>query len=163
MLRTMIEKLAQLTGIDLDDGLTDRLIEDTNSGDALPLLAFNLAQLADGISRSGRLSNARYEQLGEVPGTLTRQADTALADVITAGGHTREQVIAGLLRLVTVTSKATPPEGGDAGTNCLPQGLPSWTSSWHGGCPVTGDGLNPDDGHASPRTALPRNLLFLSH
>lgn len=33
-----------------------RLVDDTDTGDALPLLAFTLAQLADGIRRGGRLS-----------------------------------------------------------------------------------------------------------
>ncbi|MGQ0779318.1 MAG: toll/interleukin-1 receptor domain-containing protein [Pseudonocardiales bacterium] len=107
-LRSVIEKPARLAGIDLDDGLVDRLVEDTDSGEALPLLAFTLAQLAEGVGRGGRLSSARYEQLGGVSGALTRQADAALADAIAAGGRSREQVIAGLLRLVTVDEQGRP-------------------------------------------------------
>ncbi|MGH3806233.1 MAG: hypothetical protein ACRDRU_06285 [Pseudonocardiaceae bacterium] len=43
-----------------------RLVADTNSGEALPLLAFTLAQLADGVGRGERLSQQRYDQLGRV-------------------------------------------------------------------------------------------------
>ncbi|MGH3913899.1 MAG: TIR domain-containing protein [Pseudonocardiaceae bacterium] len=107
-LRSVIEMPARLAGIDLDDGLADRLVEDTDSGDALPLLAFILAQLAEGVRRGGRLSRARYEQLGGVHGALTRQADAALADAIAASGRSHEQVIAGLLCLVTVDEQGHP-------------------------------------------------------
>ena len=107
-LRAVIEKPAQLAGIHVDEGLVDRLVEDTASGEALPLLAFTLSQLAEGVSRGGRLSRARYEQLGGVQGALTRQADAALTDAVVAGGRSREQVIAGLLRLVTVDEQGRP-------------------------------------------------------
>lgn len=107
-LRAVIEKPAQLAGIDVDDSLVDRLVDDTDSGEALPLLAFTLAQLAEGITRGGRLSSTRYDQFGGVQGALTRQADAALADAGAAGGRSREQVIAGLLRLVTVDEQGRP-------------------------------------------------------
>jgi WD40 repeat protein/energy-coupling factor transporter ATP-binding protein EcfA2 len=107
-LRTVIEKPAQLAGIELDEGLVDRLVDDTDSGDALPLLAFTLAQLADGVGGGGRLSSARYEQLGGVHGALTRQADAALADALRAGGRSRQEVVAGLLRLVTIDEQGRP-------------------------------------------------------
>ncbi|MGH3889878.1 MAG: hypothetical protein ACRDSZ_25490, partial [Pseudonocardiaceae bacterium] len=107
-LRAVIERPAQLAGIDVDDGLVDRLVDDTDSGEALPLLSFTLAQLAEGVSRGGRLSSARYNQLGGVQGALACQADAALTDASTAGGRSREQVIAGLLRLVTVDEQGRP-------------------------------------------------------
>ncbi|MGH3755118.1 MAG: WD40 repeat domain-containing protein [Pseudonocardiaceae bacterium] len=107
-LRTVIEGPAQLAGIGVDEDLVARLVTDTDSGEALPLLAFTLAQLADGVSRGGRLSQQRYEQLGGVQGALTRQADTALAEAAAASGRGREEVIAGLLRLVTVDEQGRP-------------------------------------------------------
>ena len=107
-LRAVIEEPVRLAGIGVGERLVARLIEDTDSGEALPLLAFTLAQLADGISRGGQLSEERYEQLGGVQGALTREADAALADAITAGGRSREEVIAGLLRLVTVDEQGRP-------------------------------------------------------
>ena len=107
-LRAVIEEPARLAGIGVNERLVSRLIEDTDSGEALPLLAFTLAQLADGISRGGQLSQTRYEQLGGVQGALTREADVALTDAITAAGRSREEVITGLLRLVTVDEQGRP-------------------------------------------------------
>ncbi len=51
----MIEGPARLAGIDIDDGLVARLVADTDGGEALPLLAYTLAQLAEGVGRGGRL------------------------------------------------------------------------------------------------------------
>ncbi|MGH3701877.1 MAG: TIR domain-containing protein [Pseudonocardiaceae bacterium] len=101
-LRTVIEGPARLAGIAVNDDLVTRLVTDTNSGEALPLLAFTLSQLAEDVHRGGQLSTARYDQLGEVQGALARQADAALADATAATGRRPEDVIAGLLRLVTV-------------------------------------------------------------
>jgi energy-coupling factor transporter ATP-binding protein EcfA2 len=63
-LREVIEGPARLAGIGVDDDLVARLIADTDDGEALPLLAFTLAQLADGVGYGGQLSAARYDQLG---------------------------------------------------------------------------------------------------
>jgi WD40 repeat protein/ABC-type uncharacterized transport system YnjBCD ATPase subunit len=107
-LRMVVEGPARLAGIGVDDDLVSRLVADTASGEALPLLAFTLAQLADGIGRGGRLSRLRYDQIGGVQGALTRQADAALAEAVATTGRRREEVIAGLLRLVTVDEQGRP-------------------------------------------------------
>jgi hypothetical protein len=107
-LRTVIEKPAQLAGITLEEGLAERLVDDTDSADALPLLAFTLAQLADGVTRGGRLSHVRYDQLGGVQAALIRHAETALSEAVRVGNRSREEVIAGLLRLVTVDEQGRP-------------------------------------------------------
>jgi WD40 repeat protein len=107
-LRAVIENPARLAGIAIADDLVTQLVTDTDSGEALPLLAFTLAQLADGVSRGGELSRARYEQLGRVQGALVRQADAALADATADTGRRPEEIIAGLLRLVTVDEQGRP-------------------------------------------------------
>jgi WD40 repeat protein/energy-coupling factor transporter ATP-binding protein EcfA2 len=107
-LRAVIEGPARLAGIGVDEDLVARLVADTDTGESLPLLAFTLAQLAEGVGRGGQLSVARYEQLGGVQGALTRQADAALAEASAVTGRGREQVIAGLLRLVTVDEQGRP-------------------------------------------------------
>ncbi len=107
-LRAVIEGPARLAGIGVDEDLVAQLVTDTDSGEALPLLAFTLAQLADGVRRGGRLSRQRYDQLGGVQGALTRQADVALAEAIAASGRGRAEVLAGLLRLVTVDEQGRP-------------------------------------------------------
>jgi WD40 repeat protein/energy-coupling factor transporter ATP-binding protein EcfA2 len=107
-LRTVIEKPARVAGIDVADELVSRLVADTGSGEGLPLLAFTLAQLAEGVGRGDRLSEARYDQLGGVQGALTLQAEAALADAVTVGGRRREEVISGLLHLVTIDEQGRP-------------------------------------------------------
>jgi WD40 repeat protein/energy-coupling factor transporter ATP-binding protein EcfA2 len=107
-LSAVIEGPARLAGITVTEDLVARLVADTESGEALPLLAFTLAQLAEGVSRGGQLSGTRYDQLGGVQGALVRQADAALADATAVTGRRREEVIAGLLRLVTVDEQGRP-------------------------------------------------------
>ena len=99
-LRSVIEKPADVAGIELDEGLADRLVTDTGSGEGLPLLAYTLAQLANGVERGGRLTLGRYEQLGGVQGSVARQADSALVEAVKAGGRSRAAVIKSLMRLV---------------------------------------------------------------
>jgi hypothetical protein len=81
-LSMVIEGPARLAGIEVDEELVARVVADTDSGEALPLLAFTLAQLADGVGRGGQLSPHRYDQLGGVQGALTRQAEAALQSTI---------------------------------------------------------------------------------
>lgn len=107
-LRRVIEGPAQLAGIDAPAPLVAQLVEDTGSGDTLPLLAFTLAQLSEGVGRGGQLPAARYEQLGGVQGALIRQADAALTEALVAGGRSAEEVLGGLLRLVTVDEQDRP-------------------------------------------------------
>ena len=67
-----------------------------------------LAQLAEGVKRGGRLTLARYDQLGRVTGALVRQADEALAEAVRAGGRDRAAVIRSLMRLVHVDEAGWP-------------------------------------------------------
>ncbi|MGH3822282.1 MAG: TIR domain-containing protein, partial [Pseudonocardiaceae bacterium] len=101
-LATVIQRPARLAGITVTEDLVTQLVADTDSGEALPLLAFTLAELAKGVRRGGQLSSEHYVQLGEVQGALTRQADAALAEALRVADRSRDEVIAGLLRLVTV-------------------------------------------------------------
>jgi WD40 repeat protein len=107
-LRTVVEGPTRLAGLRVSDELVAKLVDDTDSGEALPLLAFTLAQLADGVVRGGELSMRRYDELGGVQGALIRQANLALADAVAATGRGRDDVIAGLLRVVTVDEHNRP-------------------------------------------------------
>jgi WD40 repeat protein len=102
MLRDVIEEPARVARLQLDPGLTASLVADTSSGEALPLLAFTLRQLAVGLSAGDTLTFARYRELGGVSGALTRHADAALAAAVQTSGLTEHEVLAGLTRLVTV-------------------------------------------------------------
>ncbi|HVI19198.1 MAG TPA: hypothetical protein VM712_12505, partial [Gaiellales bacterium] len=71
-LRSVIEDPADRAGIGIDADLVHRLVADTGDGDALPLLAYALEQLATGVHRGGRLFTSRYEELGGVQGALAK-------------------------------------------------------------------------------------------
>ncbi len=96
----------------MDEELVARLVNDTDDGEALPLLAFTLAELAAGTSPEGgaaaELSAARYDELGGVRGALIRQADAALDEAVVAGGRSADEVLGGLLRLVSVDEQGRP-------------------------------------------------------
>jgi WD40 repeat protein len=107
-LPAVIEQPARLAGLDIDEDLVARLVADTDGGEALPLLAYTLSQLAEGLGHGGRLRMSRYEELGGVHGTLTRQANAAIEEAMAANGRSRGQVIKELLRLVTVDEQGHP-------------------------------------------------------
>jgi WD40 repeat protein len=107
-LREVIEEPAKVAGLSFEDDLVSRLISDTGTGDALPLLAFTLEQLADGASRGDRLTHSRYDEIGGVQGALQRQADEALEAACDATGKTPGQVIDELLNLVTIDEQGRP-------------------------------------------------------
>jgi hypothetical protein len=52
----------------VDPGLVTRLVTDAGTGEALPLIAFTLQQLAVDIPRGGQLSMSHYKLLGGVQG-----------------------------------------------------------------------------------------------
>ena len=98
----MIEGPSRVAGLRLEPELAPRLVDDTGSGDALPLLAFTLRQLSDALGRGDTLTVARYTALGGVQGALARHADDALAAAVATTGLTEHEVLAGLVRLVTI-------------------------------------------------------------
>ncbi|MEV6252584.1 TIR domain-containing protein [Nocardia sp. NPDC051911] len=107
-LREVIERPARVAGFRIDDGLVTELLADTDSGEALPLLAFALERLADGVHRGGTLSLQRYDETGGVRGALVRQAEVALAEARAATTLTDNQIIDVMLRLVTVDERGVP-------------------------------------------------------
>ncbi|MGH3821138.1 MAG: WD40 repeat domain-containing protein, partial [Pseudonocardiaceae bacterium] len=102
MLREVIEQPARVARLRLDNGLAAALVAGTGSGEALPLLAFTLRQLAEGLPPGGTLTLARYHDLGGVCGALTQHAGTAFTEAVQASGLTEHEILAGLTRLVTV-------------------------------------------------------------
>lgn len=71
---------ATVAGVELEPGLVEALVEDTGSGDALPLLAFALRELYERFGREdGVLTLSEYrDQLGGIRAALTRSADEIL-------------------------------------------------------------------------------------
>lgn len=75
----MIEGPAQAAGLELEEGLADRILVDagTEPG-ALALTAFALQALHKEAGRSGRLTLDAYRRIGGVAGAVRRRADAVL-------------------------------------------------------------------------------------
>lgn len=107
-LPSVVERPARLAGITIEDGLVGRIVEDTGSGDALPLLAYTLEALAKGVRRGGTLTHAHYDALEGVQGALVKQAGAALADAVARLGRSEREVLRTLLGLVAVDGRGRP-------------------------------------------------------
>ncbi|CAO5157039.1 WD40 repeat-containing protein [Frankia sp. AiPs1] len=102
MLSVVITEPARVAGLRVDPELVARMVEDTEGGEALPLLAFTLDELAQGLSRGDRLSRQRYEDLGGVRGALARRADAVLEEAVTEARLSREEILASMAELATI-------------------------------------------------------------
>jgi WD40 repeat protein len=71
----VIEGPAEVAGLTLEPGLSERLVADTQTGDALPLLAFTLRELWERYGRDGDLTLTEYGNLGGLGGSVQRAAD----------------------------------------------------------------------------------------
>jgi TIR domain len=101
-MRQAIIEPATMAGIDFDDGLVEKILDETGGGQALPLLAYNLWNLAEMAESDRRISWRLYNQSGGVRATLREQADTAIAQLVQSG-IAADQVLGALLRLVSIT------------------------------------------------------------
>jgi len=102
MLRVVITEPARVAGLSVDPELVSRMVEETAGGEALPLLAFTLHELALNQTRGGWLSAVRYEELGGVRGALARRADAVLDEAVAAARLSREEILAGMAELATL-------------------------------------------------------------
>ena len=79
-LAKIIEGPARIAGIEIEDGLTEAMIRDTESQDALPLLAFTLRELYEHYGDDKLFEVNEYrEKLGGLNGAVARAADAALS------------------------------------------------------------------------------------
>jgi hypothetical protein len=82
----LIEGPARLTGLDLEDRLVRRLVQDAGQPDSLPLLAFTLRRLYDlhfegpQVNRPAILTLQEYEELGGLAGVVKNAADCILKE-----------------------------------------------------------------------------------
>lgn len=81
----VIEGPADRFGLDLEAGLTVRLVEETAYNDALPLLAFTLEKLYESCKAQGRLTIKAYQELGGVSAAIKHAANVILRDEKYAG------------------------------------------------------------------------------
>ena len=81
----VIEGPADRFGLDLDPGLSERMVEETAYNDALPLLAFTLEKLYEKCKAQGRLTLKAYDELGGVSAAIKHAADAILEETGYAG------------------------------------------------------------------------------
>lgn len=97
---------AQRAGLSFAGGLVERMVEDAQGGDALPLLAYTLRRLSEQAGPDANISAADYEASGGVLGALRGQADRLLDDLNHAG--LGEVVFPALVKLVTIGAGGDP-------------------------------------------------------
>jgi WD40 repeat protein len=102
----VIEGPAARAGLQFAPGLVGRLVEDARGGDALPLLAFTLRELAEQAGPDGQLTTEAYEASAGVVGALRAQADRTAA-ALAKSGH-GELAVLTLTNLATVTGQGEP-------------------------------------------------------
>ncbi|WP_369173144.1 AAA family ATPase [Streptomyces sp. R28] len=97
----IVEEPAALAGLRFSPGVVARIVDDTGSGDALPLLAFTLQQLFLRVRDSGVVRREDYDRLGGVSGALVRQAENVCAE-LGARGIDEPDILGVVSRFVTL-------------------------------------------------------------
>ena len=82
---TVIEGPADRFGLDIDAGLSERMVQDTAHNDALPLLAFTLEKLFGRCKPQGSLTHKAYVELGGVSAAIKNAAGAILEKAGYAG------------------------------------------------------------------------------
>lgn len=97
----VIEGPAELAGLDLEAGLAQKMVADTATEDALPLLAFTLRELWERGRADGRLTLAEYRELGGLHGAVAQAAEAVLAAArpTPAQRHALRRALFALVRL----------------------------------------------------------------
>ncbi len=93
-LARVIAEPAKRSHLALEDGLLQRLVEDTESGDALPLLAYTLQRMTT-LAKDGQLTHALYDGVGGVRGAIASRAGE-----VAHGTRSQAEVAAAILHIV---------------------------------------------------------------
>jgi WD40 repeat protein/energy-coupling factor transporter ATP-binding protein EcfA2 len=102
----VIEGPGALADLRFAPGLVQRMVQDTDTGDGLPLLAYTLRELYERVGPGGTVRVEDYEAVGGVVGALQRRADQVLAE-LERRDHS-DVVLPTLMRLVTIEGSGEP-------------------------------------------------------
>ncbi len=105
-LHDVIARPASRAGVEIEPELVSRMVEETEGGDALPLLAYTLSALYERRGPDGRISRDDYKSVGGVIGALHRQADRIVEELTHQG--LGASVLPTLLKLTAVESDGGP-------------------------------------------------------
>lgn len=97
----VIEEPARLEEIELESGLVHAIINDTQTGDALPLLSFTLRELWEHHGKDRKLTIAEYKELGRLEGSVALAADAVLSAETSSEQH-KEELLDAFLPLVHI-------------------------------------------------------------
>lgn len=96
----MITGPAAKAGLDFDEGLVERILEDTGTGaGALALLAFALHELYEAGKQDGRLTYEAYERFGGVQHAISQRAEKTFQDLASAAQAELEHVFRELVQV----------------------------------------------------------------
>lgn len=96
--RAAIEQPAKRTGLELEPGLTDRLLQDIGEQESLPLLEFALTQLWE-RQENGQLTHKAYTEIQGVKGALAQHADQVYTRLTKEQQQQAPKVFTKLVRL----------------------------------------------------------------
>ncbi len=96
----VVEEPARLAGMSFEPGLVDKIVEETGTPDALPLLAYLLQELYLAVGSGNVVTRQRYQESGGVAGALSRQADAVFAEL--RARYDVQLILSTLLRLVSM-------------------------------------------------------------
>lgn len=100
-LAEVIRGPAERTGIELEGAVVDRMVSETEGGDALPLLAYTLRELYERSLPGRQITDALYDAVGGVLGALKDRADRLLGQLERFGDG--RLVLPTLVQLVALT------------------------------------------------------------
>jgi WD40 repeat protein len=102
----VIEGPAALADLRFAPGLVQRMVQDTDTGDGMTLLAYTLHELYQRVGPGGTVRIDDYEAIGGVVGALQRRADQVLAEL--ERRNYGDVVLPTLMRLVTIEGSGEP-------------------------------------------------------
>src|SRR5258707_2017956 len=106
-LDSVIRKPASLRNVRFEEGLTERILNDTGvETSTLPLLEFALAELWEGQTE-GMLTHAGYERIGQLSGAIAHQAEKVIRGLGVAQQEAPRHIFRRLVRLADESGEHT--------------------------------------------------------
>ncbi len=153
-LASIIKGPAQKGRLDLSDDLVQRLVEDTGSGEALPLLAYVLGLLTENSKPGDRIDVHQYEQINGVQGALRVQADETLTRAVAATGRTADEILKALVALASLDDAGRPTRRRIPRSAISPDLLPAFKRF------VDARLVSSEGGDGEPQLAVSHEALF---
>jgi len=123
-MREIVEEPARLGQIELEKGLTDLLLEDTETADALPLLAFTMRMMWDRFHDKRLFEVGEYKSFGRLQGAIAQAADETFKSVLERVPAGQARADLGVELLDAFREIADDPRASAAGSRCTGRDAP---------------------------------------